>query len=91
MSDGVTYYTRSKGYVNVARDPYEFDLVDQELVDMMMEAIEEADFTPRLGVETEILGIIREEAALYFEGQKPLEEVLEIIENRVGNVVREGL
>ncbi len=91
MSDGVTYNTRSKGYVNVARDSYEFDLVDQSLVDMMVEAIEEADFTPRLGVETEILGIIREEASLYFEDRKPLEEVLEIIENRVGNVVREGL
>lgn len=51
--------------------------------------IEAIDFTPQGGIRKEISGILLEELAPYLDGKKSLEEALRIIQNRVGNLVRE--
>lgn len=63
----------------------------QTLVDQVMDAIEAADFTPYTQAQENALAILQEESELYFNGQKSLKEVQEVINNRISNLVQEGL
>lgn len=62
----------------------------QTLVDQVMDAIEAADFTPYTQAQENALAILQEESELYFNDRKSLEEVQEVIQNRVGLLVNEG-
>lgn len=67
---------------------YDYRIATQEEVDMVLELMESA----RLGSVSndQIMTIILEEAEAFFQGQKPVEKVTEIIQGRVGNYVSEN-
>lgn len=67
---------------------YDYRIATQEEVDMVLELLESA----RLGSDSndQIMAIILEEAEAFFQGQKPVEEVTRIIQNRVKNYVSEN-
>lgn len=67
---------------------YDYRIPTQEEVDMVLELLE----TARLGSisSDQIMTIILEEAEAFFQGQKPVEKVTEIIQGRVGNYVSEN-
>ena len=54
----------------------------KELVDAVLEGIQTANFRPKT-YEDDVIAIIAEEAQSYFKGQKEVEEVTAIIQNRV--------
>ena len=67
---------------------YTYHQATQEEVDTVMGVIEEAK--PATSVDTEIQNIILEEAAPFFKGQKTVDEVAGIIQNRVQTYVNEN-
>ena len=60
---------------------YTYRRATQEEVDLVMQLIDQAK-PVSLGI-TQILELINEEAAGYFEGQKSVDEVAKVIQNRV--------
>ena len=54
-----------------------------------MDLLKEADFSPEDRVEDSIVNIVLEEAGSYYNGDKSLEDVTEIIQNRVSTLVQE--
>lgn len=77
-----TYSDRYNGYIMV----YE---ASQEDVDAVRELIERADC--KYQYHLEIQNIINEEAEAYFTGQKSLEEVTALIQNRVSLYLEEHM
>lgn len=77
-----TYFDRNNGYIMV----YE---ASQEDVDAVRELIERADC--KFQFHPEIQNIISEEAEAYFTGQKSLEEVAALIQNRVSLYLKEHI
>lgn len=77
-----TYSDRNNGYIMV----YE---ASQEDVDAVRELIERADC--KFQYHPEIQNIISEEAEAYFTGQKSLEEVTALIQNRVSLYLEEHM
>jgi len=75
-------------YVN--GEPVKWNGATEEEMELLKQYIEAADFTPRGGVRDAISGIVMEEMAVYLNGEKPLEEVSRIIQNRVVNLVQEN-
>ena len=69
-------------------NPIPADCVPQEQVDAVLRAIDETDFAPESTQGKEIIDIVAEEAAYYFDGTKSLDEVIEIIQNRANVVVQ---
>ncbi len=67
---------------------YNFRVPTQEEVDMVLDLMDVAKLTS-MGNQ-QILEIINEEAAPFFEGQKTAEEAASIIQNRVKNFVSEN-
>lgn len=59
-----------------------------ELVDAVLEGIRTADVSPR-GYENDVIGIIVEEVQSYFAGQKTVEDVASVIQNRVSILLAE--
>ncbi len=55
----------------------------RETARQVMASLEEADFSPGNGLEDEIVSIVVEEAEGYYTGNKSLDEVTGIIQNRV--------
>ncbi len=88
-SDG-SYAMLEKGNYGVEGNIISYYFVEEELAKLVMDAIEQADFTPYTGAEVQIMEILQEEAELYFNGQKSLDEVQDIIQNRVSLLVSEG-
>lgn len=66
-----------------------YTCVPQRLADELRSAVENLDISPRPAVERLIVGIVAEEVGAYYGGDKPLEEVAEIIQSRVGILVQE--
>lgn len=60
---------------------YTYRRATQEEVDLILQLIDQAK-PVNLGI-TQVLEIIDEEAAGYFEGQKTVDEVAKVIQNRV--------
>lgn len=83
-----SYYTRTKLYLYVDGNPIPADCVPQEQVDAVLRAIDETDFAPESARGREIIDIVSEEAAYYFDGTKPLDQVIGIIQNRANVVVQ---
>ncbi len=68
---------------------YDFHAVTGEEIDAILNLIPEA--TPYFNVEnSEVLNIINEEAASYYSGQKEVEDVTDIIQNRIQIYVNEN-
>lgn len=64
--------------------------LSREETDGILEVLGMLDFTPRSDREQEVFGIIEKEMESYFDGYKSLEEVTEIIQNRVQILVQEN-
>jgi len=81
-----------KGYVmaDLQDEWIPYSPPSQEQVNMLTEAIQSADFRPRSGRERMVLQIISEEAESYYNGDKSIEEVTRIIQNRVSMLIQEG-
>ena len=70
---------------------YEYDCAAPEEVQGVEEMIAHTDFSLRDGVQEDIIGIIAEEAESYINGDKSLEEVTKVIQNRASTLVQEGV
>ena len=70
---------------------YLYTAADREETDALRDMIAHTDFSPKNGVREDIIGIIAEETESYFNGDKSLEEVTKVIQNRVSTLVQEGL
>ena len=55
-----------------------------------MEFLETADFTPESGLRNKVVSIVLEETAPYYAGDKSLDEVIGIIQNRVQLLLNEN-
>lgn len=73
---------RSKGYLSVGSDYVPYYVIPKEQADVILNVIETADFTPMSEEEEIIIRIVVEEAESYFSGNKNLEEVTALIQNR---------
>ena len=73
----------------MGRETIGYTCVPQRLADELRSAVENLDISPRPAVERLIVGIVAEEVGAYYGGDKPLEEVAEIIQSRVGILVQE--
>lgn len=65
--------------------------LEEEQAAEVLKVIETADFTPEREGEGNVMEIVAEEAAFYFDGTKKVDEVAEIIQNRVSLLVNEGM
>lgn len=59
----------------------------QEQVDRVREMIETAQ--PDIGMDEQIYSIIKDEAQAYFDGQKSVEDVAALVQNRVQTYLNE--
>ena len=73
---------RSKGIIFGITDYMDYYYVPKEQADAVMNALESADFRPMPEEKEQIIRIVAEEAKSYFRGDKTLEEVTKIIQNR---------
>ena len=73
----------------IGDDRHEVDEFPQYLADALMEQIEGMDFRPRSAAEEQIIEIVAEEADIYYKGDKSLEDVTAVIQNRVGLLLKE--
>lgn len=80
-SDGRNY--------NINRVPVKIPGLSQAHADLVMKVIESIDFTPRSGVENEIVDIVWEEAQYMFDGSRTAGEAAAFIQNRVELLLQE--
>lgn len=78
-----------KGIVEVGGAFADLYAISQNQADAILEAIEKADFTPLSESEEKIVQIVAEEAESYYNGDKSLEEVTDVIQNRAELVLKE--
>lgn len=74
----------------IGENPPRYYLEEEESADVL-QAIESLDFTPGREGESAIVNIVEEEAAEYFSGDKEINEVVDIIQNRVQLLLSEGM
>lgn len=67
---------------------YYFRVPTREEIDMILDLIDGAK--PAAGGTTEIMNIINEEAEAFFQGQKSVDDVADIIQKRIGVYVNEN-
>ena len=84
---GKTVFYRSMSIGDDTHEVYEFP---QYLTDALMEQIEGMDFRPRSAAEEQIIEIVAEEADIYYTGDKSLEDVTAVIQNRVELLLKEA-
>ena len=84
---GMSTFNRS---VWIGDDMHEVDEFPQYLADALMEQIEGMDFRPRSAAEEQIIEIVAEEADIYYKGDKSLEDVTAVIQNRVELLLKEA-
>ena len=66
---------------------YKYHTTTKEEMDRLYTLIENIDFST---TNLDVINIICEEIGSYYSGQKPLDVVIEIIENRVENYMAEN-
>ena len=76
--------------IGIGDDVHEMDEFPQYLTDALMEQIEGMDFRPRSAAEEQIIEIVAEEADIYYKGDKSLEDVTAVIQNRVELLLKEA-
>ncbi|MDE7043538.1 MAG: hypothetical protein K2O97_00695, partial [Acetatifactor sp.] len=69
---------------------YDYRMPTQEDVDIILDLIDKARPISNSGGNDEILNIINEEAAAFFQGQKSVDEVTNIIQSRINIFVSEN-
>lgn len=72
---------------NVIATDFSEHLMNQAGVDAFLETL--ANYRKSPGSSSEVRGIVYEETDAYFEGQKSVEEVMDVIQNRVTLMLRE--
>lgn len=81
---------KDKGYIGMGDGELTaYYAIPKEQADAIMEVIETADFVPLSEDEETVIRIVTEEAAGYWGGVKSLEEVTEVIQNRVQLLLNE--
>nr|WP_300664725.1 hypothetical protein [uncultured Acetatifactor sp.] len=83
---GMPFFYSSMWIGGDTHEVYEFP---QYLADALMEQIEGMDFRPRSAAEEQIIEIVTEEADIYYNGDKSLEDVTAVIQNRVELLLKE--
>lgn len=73
---------RLKGYFMKDGESYDFYYLRKDQADQLMEMLDSVDFRPKSNVENAIIDIIVEETESFYNGDKSLEEVMAIIQNR---------
>ena len=81
---------REKSHVTVSGDVFPYYFTPKDQADAILHAIETADFTPMSEEEEMIVKIVVEETGSYYNGDKTLEEVAGLIQNRVQLILNEG-
>ncbi len=81
--------TRMLRIFQIGQDVLSYDVIPKEQADAVLHAIETADFEPLSTTEKMIINIVAEEAEGYYAGDKSLEEVTEIIQNRAWLLLQE--
>ncbi len=66
-----------------------YDCADQEEIDGFLDMLGHTDFSADDRMRSEVTAIIAEEMGSYFSGDKALEEVTKVIQNRVSTLVQE--
>lgn len=69
--------------------PVEHGGMKKEHADLVMQAIESIDFTPRSKVENDIVDVVWEEAQYVFDGSRTAREAADLIQNRVELILQE--
>ncbi len=62
----------------------------REMAEKLMALLESADFTPESGLRNMVVSIVLEETKSYYTGDKSLDEVAGIIQNRVQLLLKEN-
>ena len=65
--------------------------MSREMAEKLMAFLEAADFTPDWGLRQMVVSIVLEESEPYYTGDKSLEEVTGIIQNRVQLLLKENM
>jgi len=78
-----------KGQIRVGAEEYPYYVIPSEQADAILHAIETADFRPMSAAEEMIISIVAEEAESYFAGDKSLQEVTRVIQNRARLLLQE--
>lgn len=65
-------------------------VTSREMAEKLMSLLESADFTPESGLRNMVVSIVLEETEPYYTGDKSLEEVIGIIQNRVHLLLKEN-
>lgn len=89
LSEGEEIEVRQKGAFYISGEILPYYVISQDQADAVMRVIESADFTPLTEEEEFIIRIVKEEAESYYSGNKTLEEVTGIIQNRAQLLLNE--
>lgn len=73
------------------REVIKYGCLSEEEAEGLLDLIEHTDFTPEGGLKSEVMTIIGEEMDSYFSGDKTMEDVAALIQNRVNTLVQENL
>lgn len=68
-----------------------YECMTQEEAEEIMDFVESVDFAPEGGRRDAVIDIVLEELTPYLKGQRTLEEATHILQNRVQNLMQEGL
>lgn len=80
---------KSKSSRHIGDIVVKFYAVTGQEADYYKELLQKIGNTGDIGMQQGLLAIVQEEAADYFAGMKPMEEVLEIIQSRAQNYINE--
>ena len=84
-------WVKARQFLNINGEEVAYYNMEQEQGDILMELLGNIDFTPRPQLDNDIISIIMEESAPFLTGDKSLEEVTDVIQNRVSALVQENL
>ncbi|MCI9189910.1 MAG: hypothetical protein HFH84_09820 [Lachnospiraceae bacterium] len=93
---GQQYYDGSeepvaKYYLTLDDEEVPVYATSREMAEKLMAFLEAADFTPDWGLRQMVVSIVLEESEPYYTGDKSLEEVTGIIQNRVQLLLKENM
>ncbi len=89
MEEAVKEESRAKKFQYLEGEAVPIYATSQEMAERLMDFLEEADFTPGSRLRDMTVGIILEESEAYYTGDKSLDEVVALIQNRVGLILGE--
>ena len=81
----------AKYYLTLDDEEVPVYATSREMAEKLMAFLEAADFTPDWGLRQMVVSIVLEESEPYYTGDKSLEEVTGIIQNRVQLLLKENM